>query len=52
MVLAQEPAITKHVVFYFDLALLPGTFLFSPIPAMLFNCAFATLIGLVFWLVT
>jgi hypothetical protein len=51
-VFAHEPGITARVVFYFDLALLPGTLLFSPIPAMLFNCAFASLIGLVFWLVT
>jgi len=46
-VLAQEPGITALVVFYFDLALLPGTLLFSPIPAMLLNCALASLIGLV-----
>ncbi len=51
-VFAHEPGITARVVFYFDLALLPGTLLFSPIPAMLFNCAFASLFGLVFWLVT
>jgi len=51
-VFRHEPGITARVVFYFDLALLPGTLLFSPIPAMSFNWAFASLIGLVIWLVT
>jgi len=50
-VFAHEPGITARVVFYFDLALLPGTLLFSPMPAMLFNCSLACLIGLVVWLV-
>jgi hypothetical protein len=31
---------------YFDLALLPETLLFSPMTAMLFNCGFACLVGL------
>jgi len=48
-VFANEPGISARVVFYFDLALLPGTLLFSPMPAMLFNCALAFLIGLVIW---
>jgi len=50
-VFAHEPGITARVVFYFDLALLPGTLLFSPMPAMLFNCGLACMIGLVIWLV-
>jgi hypothetical protein len=49
-VFAHEPGITARVVFYFDLALLPGTLLFSPMPAMLFNCGLAYLVGVVFWL--
>lgn len=47
-VFAHEPGITARVVFYFDVALLPGTLLFSPMPAMLFNCGRASLIGV--WL--
>src|SRR5437016_14632016 len=50
-VFAHEPGITARVVFYFDLALLPGTLLFSPMPAMLFNCVLACAIGSVIWLV-
>ncbi|PYU81059.1 MAG: hypothetical protein DMG50_17580 [Acidobacteria bacterium] len=50
-VFAHEPGITARVVFYFDVALLPGTLLFSPTPAILFNCNLAGLIGLVIWLV-
>jgi hypothetical protein len=49
-VFAHEPGITARVVYYFDLALLPGTLLFSPMPAMLFNCCLACLVGLVIWL--
>lgn len=51
-VVEHEPGITARVVFYFGLALLPGTLLFPAIPAMLLNCAFASQIGLVIWLVT
>lgn len=47
-VFAHEPGITARIVYYFDLALLPGTLLFSPIPAMLFNCGLACLVGFVF----
>ena len=46
-VFAHEPGITARVVFYFDFALLPGTLLFSPMPAILLNCSLACLIGLI-----
>jgi hypothetical protein len=49
-VFAHEPGITARVVFYFDVALLPETLLFSPMPAMLFNCCLASLIGVIVWL--
>jgi len=45
-VFAHEPGITSRVVYYFDVALLPGTLLFSPMPAILFNCCLAFLMGL------
>jgi hypothetical protein len=47
-VVAHEPGITARVVLYFDLALLPGTLLFLPMPAMLFDCGLACMIGLPF----
>jgi hypothetical protein len=45
-VFAHEPGITARVVLYFDAALLPGTLLFSPMPAILFNCCLASAVGL------
>jgi hypothetical protein len=47
-VFAHEPGITARVVFYFDTALLPGTLLFSSLPAILFNCCLGFFIGLTF----
>jgi hypothetical protein len=49
-VFAHELRITARVVLYFDLALLPGTLLFSPMPAMLFDCGLACMIGFAIWL--
>ena len=42
---SHEPALSYEVVTRFRLLLLPGTLLFTPVPAILLNCGIAALIG-------
>jgi hypothetical protein len=42
---SHEPGLSYEVVRRFQLMLLPGTLFFSPVPAILFNCGLAALVG-------
>lgn len=42
---SHEPGLSYEVVRRFQLLLLPGTLFFSPLPAILFNCGLAALVG-------
>ena len=42
---SHEPGLSEEVVTRFQLLLLPGTLFFSPLPAILFNCGLAALVG-------
>ena len=44
---SHEPGLSYEVVRRFQLLLLPGTLFFAPLPAILFNCVFAVLVGIV-----
>ena len=42
---SHEPDLSEEVATRFQLPLLPGTLFFSPLPAILFNCGLAALVG-------
>jgi hypothetical protein len=42
---SHEPGLSYEVVRRFQLLLLPGTFFFAPLPAILLNCGLAALVG-------
>ena len=42
---SHEPGLSEEVVTRFQLLLLPGTLFFSALPAILFNCGLAALVG-------
>lgn len=44
---SHEPSLSYEVVRRFQLLLLPGTLFFSPLPAILFNCGLAALVGII-----
>jgi len=44
---SHEPGLTDEVVMRYQLLLLPGILFFPPLPAILFNCVLAGLIGAV-----
>ncbi len=48
---SHEPGLSYEVVRRFQLLLLPGTLFFSPLPAILFNCGIAALVGAIAFLV-
>ena len=42
---SHEPGLSYEVVRRFQLLLLPGALFFSPLPAIVFNCGLAALVG-------
>ena len=42
---SHDPGLSDEVVMRFQLLLLPGTLFFNPLPAMLFNCGLAAVVG-------
>jgi hypothetical protein len=49
---SHEPGLSYEVVRRFQLLLLPGTFFFTPLPAILLNCGLAALVGTLLSLVS